>query len=65
MEKLTHTLPQIRVDETTRKMLDEMAYKQRRSLTSLLQNVLEDVVVMYQKTGVVFSMSKKKRNENT
>lgn len=59
MEKLTHTVPQIRIDEKTRKALDEMALKQRRTLTSLLQLILEDVVILYKKTGVIFTISKK------
>jgi hypothetical protein len=59
MQKLTHTLPQIRVDETTRKTLDRAATKHRRSLTSLMQLIMEDVATMYRKTGVIFSVSKK------
>ena len=59
MEKLTNTLPQIRVDEETRKTWDEMALKKRRKITGLMQLIVEDVAILYRKTGVVFTISKK------
>jgi len=59
MNKLTHTLPQIRIDEETRKTWDDMSLSKRRKLSALMQLVVEDVAIMYRKTGVVFTVSKK------
>lgn len=64
MEKLTHILPQTRCKEYVRKTLDEISEKQRRKLSNVIQNAMEDVVILYLKTGVVFTMSKKTKNND-
>ena len=64
MQKLTHSLPKIRVDEETRKTWEVMALKQRRELHTLMQLIAEDIAILYRKTGVVFSVSKKTSQKN-
>ena len=60
MDKKTHHLPQIRVDEMTKKTWDEMTATVRgRELQTMLQIVVEDVAIFYRKTGIIFSVSKK------
>lgn len=65
MEKLTHKLPTIRVDEATRKTWDEIATFQRRKLVSLMQIIAEDVAKMYKDTNTVFSYEHKNNTTNS
>lgn len=56
-DKLTHTLPQIKCTEKTRKAYDEMSIKARRTITNILQIHTEEICKQFTKTGVIFNES--------
>lgn len=55
-DKLTHTLPQIRCSEKTRKAFDDMSNKKLRSISNILQIYTEKIAQAYIKKGDVFTI---------
>ena len=53
-DKLTHTLPQIKCTEATRKCYDEMSEKTRRTITNILQIHTEEICKNFRLTGSIF-----------
>lgn len=58
MDKLTHHLPQTRVDETTRKIFDELSAKDKRKLSNYLQIIYYTLATNYIERGDIFSFKK-------
>lgn len=54
--KLTHTLPQIRCTEETRKAFDDMCIKKSRSISNVLQIYTEKIAKKYIEKGSVFKI---------
>lgn len=55
-DKLTHTLPQIKCSEKTRKTFDEMSEKTKRSISNIMQIYTEEICNQYEKTGNIFTI---------
>jgi predicted DNA-binding protein len=51
--KLTHSLPQIRCSEETKKSFDEMSNQTKRTITNILQLLTEKVAEEFKKTGKI------------
>lgn len=54
--KLTHTLPQIRCTEETRKAFDDMCIKKNRTLSNILQIYTENISKKYIESGDNFKI---------
>lgn len=53
MEKLTHTIPNLRVTENTHKGITKMAQLDKRRATDYIRLLLDKIVENYEKTGVL------------
>lgn len=51
--KLTHTLPQIRCSEETRKSFDEISIKKNRTISNILQIFTEKISKQFKEKGDV------------
>lgn len=55
-DKLTHTLPQIKCSETTRKAYDKMSEESKRTITNILQIQTEEICKKYLTSGTIYEI---------
>jgi hypothetical protein len=53
-DKLTHTLPQIKCTEKTRKNYDKMSEETKRTISNILQIQTEQISIDYEESGIIF-----------